>query len=124
MQLDLVTMVENYFAAVDGKDLTATLAFFAPDAVLTIATFDLENRGRDKQIREMFERLFERYDRIWHGNFEHVVEAPGRIATRFDVENRTYDGQSYRKRNANFFYLQEAHFSVVHVYMSGDNALR
>lgn len=123
MQLDLITKVERYFAAVDRKDLEATLAFFTPDALFTIATFDLKNSGRDEQIRNMFERLFERYDRIWHGNFEHVVEAPHRIATRFDVENQTHEGQTYRKCNANFFYLREAQFSTVHVYMSGENAL-
>ena len=124
MQADLVRMVESYFAAVDRKDVEGTLAFFVPDASFTIATFDVAYRGRDSEVRGMFERLFGRYERIWHGNFEHVVEAPGRIATRFDVENRTADGQVYRKRNANFFFLQENKFSVVHVYMSGDNALR
>ena len=123
MHLDLIRTVENYFAAVDRKDLEGTLAFFAPDAVFTIATFGVENCGRDEQIRNMFERLFARYDRIWHGNFEHVAQAPERIATRFDVVNLTANGQTHRKRNANFFQLHEAQFSVVHVYMSGENAL-
>jgi ketosteroid isomerase-like protein len=124
MQPDLAHMVERYFAAVDRKDMDGTLFFFVPDATFTVATFAAEHRGRDSEVRAMFERLFGRYERIWHGNFEHVVEAPGRIATRFDVENHTWDGQTYRKHNANFFFLRAGKFSAVHVYMSGDNALK
>ena len=125
MPTELIRRVERYFAAVDSKDLEATLAFFAPDSVFTIATFDQEHRGRDTQIRGVFERLFARYERVWHGNFEHVVQAPHRIASRFDVQNWTHDGQTYRKHNANFFFLREDNlFDTVHVYMSGDNALR
>ncbi len=121
----LVRLVEGYFAAVDRKDMAGTLAFLAPDAVFTIATFDAVHRGRDGEIRTMFERLFARYDGIWHGNFRHVVEPPRRIACRFDVENRTADGAVIRKRNANFFEMgDEGLFSEVFVYMSGDNALR
>lgn len=124
MEQQLTRMVEDYFSAVDRMDLEGTLSFFVPDATFTVATFDAEHRGRDGQVRSMFERLFARYEYIWHGNFEHVVQVPGRIATRFDVENRTADGQTYRKHNANFFFLQQGKFSVVHVYMSGNNALQ
>lgn len=123
-QAALAAMVEEYFAAVDRKDMPGTLGFFVPDARFTIATFDVEYRGRDSQIRGMFERLFGRYQEIWHGRFDHVAGGPARIATRFDVENRTADGTVYRKHNANFFRLQDGRFSEVFVYMSGDNALR
>jgi len=37
----------------------------------------------------MFERLNTRYARVWHGDFDHVVQAPQRIASRFRVENHT-----------------------------------
>lgn len=120
----LRAMVEAYFAAVDRKDLAVTLAFFTPDARFTVATFDVTYDGRDSGIRGMFERLFERYEGIWHGGFEHVAQPPGRIATRFSVENRGADGQIQRKRNANFFRLRGHLFDEVHVYMSGDNSLR
>lgn len=121
---DMVRLVERYFAAVDRKDIDGTLAVFTPDAEFTIATFDTVYRGRDGGIRGMFERLFARYDGVWHGNFRHVVEPPHRIASRFDVENRTADGQVSRKHNANFFVLRDGLFSEVAVYMSGDNSLR
>lgn len=124
MDSTLQARVEAYFAVVDRKDLAATLAFFTPDAAFTIATFDVAYRGRDSGLAGMFERLFARYDGVWHGNFDHVVQAPQRIATRFDVENRTFDGQVIRKHNCNFFRLDGDRFCEVFVYMSGDNALR
>jgi ketosteroid isomerase-like protein len=120
----LVSRVEDYFAAVDRHDLAATLSFFTPQAVFTIATFDVVYRGRDSEIAGMFERLFARYERIWHGDFKHVVQQPDRLATRFAVENRMADGQTFRKNNCNFFYATGESFHEVFVFMSGDNALR
>lgn len=121
---ELSRLATDYFAAVDRKDMEATLAFFQPDASFTIATFGVTYQGRDTELRGMFQRLFDRYAFIWHGNFEHVVEPPQRIATRFDVENRSAEGQVFRKHNANFFHLRDGKFAQVQVYMSGDNALR
>lgn len=119
----LIERVEGYFGAVDRKDLGATLAFLAPDAVFTIATFDTVYRGRDTEIAGMFERLFARYTRIWHGGFDHVVQPPDRIATRFRVENETAQKQKFLKNNCNFFRSRGGLFDEVFVYMSGDNSL-
>lgn len=120
----LVRLAEGYFAAVDRMDLAATLACFTPDARFTIATFDTLYQGRDSAIREMYERLFARYARVWHGAFDHVVQPPGRIASRFRVENLTFDNQTLVKHNCNFFRLRGDLFEEVYVYMSGDNSLR
>lgn len=120
---NLVQQVERYFAAVDHKALDAVLACFTSDAVFTIATFDTVYRGRDTEIRGMFERLFARYEGIWHGEFEHVVEPPTLIATRFRVLNTAADGRQWKKNNCNFFRLRDGRFDDVRVYMSGDNAL-
>ena len=119
----LQARAEHYFAAVDRMDLQATLDCFAPDARFTIATFATTHAGRDTQIRAMFERLFTRYARVWHGDFDHVVQAPNRIASRFRVENTTLDGQLLVKNNCNFFRLRGAVFEDVFVYMSQDNSL-
>jgi ketosteroid isomerase-like protein len=88
----LTALVERYFAAVDRMDVEATLACFEADASFTIATYDSVFRGRDGEIRTMFERLNARYARVWHGAFDHVVQPPGRIASRFRVENTLHDG--------------------------------
>lgn len=122
--IDPVALVERYFAAVDRMDLEATLACFTADAHFTIATFNTLYQGRDSQIREMYQRLFARYARVWHGDFDHVVQAPDRIASRFRVENRTFENQQLVKYNCNFFRLRGALFEEVFVYMSGDNSLR
>ena len=123
----LIGLVERYFNAVDRMDVTATLACFVPDATFTIATFDTTYRGRDGEVRGMYERLNTRYAKVWHGDFDHVVMAPSRIASRFRVENTLHAGSLQVKHNCNFFRVREAAgvwlFDEVFVYMSGANSL-
>jgi hypothetical protein len=117
-------LVERYFAAVDRKDLAATLACFAPDARFGIANHGVFYEGRDSGLRGMFERLNGRYARVWHGDFDHLFDLPAqRVASRFRVENTTHEGQLLHKNNCNFFWLRGGVFSQVLVYMSGDNSL-
>lgn len=117
-------LVERYFAAVDRKDLAATLACFAPDARFGIANHGVFYEGRDSGLRGMFERLNGRYARVWHGDFDHLFDLPAqRVASRFRVENTTHEGQLLHKNNCNFFWLRGGLFSQVLVYMSGDNSL-
>ena len=71
----------------------------------------------------MFERLFSRYDTIYHGNFDLVISAPDRIVCRFEVRNPCWGSPIIQKNNCNFFALIGSVFDEVHVYMSGDNAL-
>lgn len=122
-QARLIALVERYFDAVDRMDLDATLACFEPDARFTIATYEILFQDRDTGIRGMFERLNARYARVWHGDFDHVVQAPHRIASRFRVENTLLDGTTRVKNNCNFFSLRGDRFAAVYVYMSGDNSL-
>ena len=122
-QQRLVALAEHYFASVDRMDLAATLACFTADARFTIATYDTVYQGRDTAIRAMFERLNTRYARVWHGHFDHVAQAPDRIASRFRVENLTFDQRTLVKNNCNFFRLRGHLFEEVFVYMSGDNSL-
>ena len=120
----MCALVERYFDAVDRMDLAATLACFTEDAQVTIATFDTVYQGRDGAIRGMYERLFARYASVWHGDFDHVVDEPARIASRFTVRNRSADGVVTVKHNCNFFRLQGDRIVEMGVYMSGDNSLR
>ncbi len=116
-------LVEHYFAAVDRMDLSGTLECFSADATVTIATFDLVYRGRDDAIRGMYERLFARYASVWHGDFDHVVDPPGRIASQFTVRNVSPQGLMTVKHNCNFFHLRAGRIHTMAVYMSGDNSL-
>ncbi len=120
----LIDRVEAYFSAVDRQDLESTLSFFTPDAVFTIATYNTVYTGRDTEISGMFERLFARYTHIWHGDFQHVLQLPDRIATRFKVANGNPGQPVIHKNNCNFFRASGELFDEVFVYMSGDNALR
>ncbi len=119
----ITALVIHYFAAVDRMDLPATLDCFAADAWVTIATFDTVYRGRDSEIRGMYSRLFARYTSVWHGDFDHVVAAPRRIASQFTVRNVSPQGTVTVKHNCNFFRLHEGRISEMSVYMSGDNSL-
>ena len=105
-------------------DLSATLACFTEDARVTIATFDTVYRGRDTEVRGMYERLFTRYASVWHGDFEHVVQAPERIASQFTVRNLSLQEVWTVKHNCNFFRLRGGSICDMGVYMSGDNSLR
>ncbi|MBP6501886.1 MAG: nuclear transport factor 2 family protein [Rhodoferax sp.] len=120
----LTDLVERYFAAVDRMDLAETLACFTEDARVTIATFDAVYHGRDAEVRGMYERLFARYASVWHGDFDHVAQAPDRIASQFTVRNVSLQGGLTVKHNCNFFRLRNGLVCDMSVYMSGDNSLR
>lgn len=120
----LQALVERYFASVDRMDVAATLACFTPDAHFCIANHGVSYRGRDHELRGMYERLNARYARVWHGQFDHVFDVPRqRVASRFRVENTTHDGQLLHKNNCNFFELRDGLFCEVFVYMSAENSL-
>ncbi len=119
----ITALVIHYFAAVDRMDLQATLDCFAVDARVTVATFDSVYQGRDTEIRGMYSRLFGRYASVWHGDFDHVVATPLRIASQFTVRNVSPQGTVTVKHNCNFFRLHEGRICDMSVYMSGDNSL-
>jgi ketosteroid isomerase-like protein len=120
----LVTLIETYFSAVDRKDVDGTLACFAPDARFAIANHGVSYEGRELQIRSMYERLNQRYAKVWHGDFTHTVDlAAQRVASRFRVENITHQGEKLVKNNCNFFEVRDGLFTAVYVYMAGENSL-
>ena len=121
----LVALAEGYFSAVDRKDVEGTLICFAANAQFAIANHGVFYEGREIQIRGMYDRLNERYAKVWHGDFTHTVNvAAQRIASRFRVENITHEGEKLVKNNCNFFELKDGLFTAVYVYMAGENSLR
>lgn len=121
---EMIALVERYFAAVDAMDIEGTLATCSPDCCITVETAGVQHRGRDGEIRGMFEGLFERFDSVWHGDFHHVADVEsGTIASQFLVRNEAADGTRHEKHNCNFFVIGDGRFTAVSVYMSGANTL-
>lgn len=119
----LRALVERYFSAVDRMDVDATLACFTPDAHFCIANHGVSYHGHEA-LRGMYERLNGRYAKVWHGDFDHVLDVPAqRAASRFRVENTTREGAVLHKNNCNFFRVDGGKFVEVFVYMSGENSL-
>lgn len=121
--VDIVT--KRYFDGVDNKNLKMVLDCFTPDATLTEVTSATVHAGRDTAIRAMFERLFEDFSSIWHGNFVHTTDpASNAICSQFTVLITPKNAAELRYENCNRFYLKGDRFHRVYVYMSGDNLLK
>ena len=122
---EIIDLVEKlYFRSVDTKNLDQVLNCFAEDASLTVKTAGVTYRGRDAEIRSMFENVMKDIASIYHGDFCHVIDVENqRIASQFLVKNGYDDGTHEEKRNCNFFEIQNGIFSSVSVYMTGENTL-
>lgn len=121
-----IDMVEkHYFGNVDQKRMQEVLDCFHENASLTVQTAPITHEGRDSGVREMFATLFDSYELIWHGNFEHTVDVENEcIATRFDVRLKDHEGVEVELHNCNFWYCRDGKFQRVFVFMSGENVLR
>ena len=118
-----ITMVAQYFAAVDAENLEQILALLTPDCVFSVETHGVQLHGHD-DITGMFRRLWANHAAVRHHDFHYVSDpANGRVSVQFQVENTEHDGTVTRKSNCNFFDVTGAQFSRVAVYMAGVNTL-
>lgn len=114
---------EQYFAAVDRKDMAGALACFHDEALFTVQTSFTQHAGKPA-IARMFEDFFGAWAEIVHRDFVCTVdEAHGRIAASFEAVLTGHDGSVTRLTNTNFWRVREGRFQEVHVYMSGANVL-
>ncbi|CAH1654811.1 Ketosteroid isomerase-like protein [Hyphomicrobiales bacterium] len=121
---DAIALLEHYFRCVDGKDMDGLMAILTEDCRFRIETDQLDHIGRDAGVRAMFERLFSRYAKIWHGNFSWVFDAETqRIACQLDVINIEPSGREHHKHNASFYHISDGKIAFAGIYMSGVNAL-
>ena len=119
----LTALVRTYFTAVDTKDLSGILATLTPDCRFTVETHRVALNGQ-AQIEAMFTRLWRNHSSVRHHGFTFVTdEKAGRVAVRFQVENRLHDGTLVHKSNCNFFRVERDRFAEVNVYMAGENTL-
>ncbi len=117
---DLIDLVEKrYFAAMDDRRLDEMLACLAEDCVFTIYPAGDRAVGRESGIRDLFESAYATYPKMWHGNFEWVVdEAAQRVAGNFDVRLVKDDGETIEMRNGKFFSVEDGRFSELNLYLS------
>jgi ketosteroid isomerase-like protein len=117
-------IAQKYFAAVDRKDLKATLECFCEDAVFTIQSSFTVHEGRDTGIKKMFETFFTGYKTIIHKDFVHVLDPQqDRCAAQFNVVLVDNAGNTINLSNCNVHYFENGKFKRVYVYMSGPNVL-
>ena len=116
-------LILKYFKAVDDQDLDSILATLHPNC-----SFSVETHGvkliEQKEIAQMFHRLWRNHKSVKHENFYFVDDAlNGSIAVRFNVVNELKDGTLVFKSNCNFFTLADNLFLEIRVYMAGENTL-
>jgi ketosteroid isomerase-like protein len=121
----LIDLVEkSYFGAMDDRRLEAVLACLAEDCVFTIYPAGDRAVGRDAGIRDLFERVYETYPEMWHGNFEWVVdEAEQRLAASFDVRLVDHGGAELSMRNGKFFAVEDGRLAELNLYLSTSDDL-
>ena len=120
---ELVELVRTYFEAVDSERLGSVLNTLTADCRFTVETHGVVLNGH-AEITGMFERLWANHRAVLHDQFQFVPDAKaGRIAVQFQVTNTELDGSLTHKSNCNFFTVRDGMFSVVAVYMAGENTL-
>ena len=121
----LIDLVENqYFGAMDCKDLDATMAALHPDCVFTIYASGDRFAGRDGAIRPMFERAFRDYESLWHGDFHWTVdESRQELAGRFRVKLVRTDGGMIEMSNGKFFDVRDGKLVGLELYLSTSEAI-
>ena len=114
---------QNYFGNVDMKFLESVLDCFHSDAMFTIQTANLTHTGT-VEIRRMFTDFFQAFRKIWHGEFQPVVDVERQeVAVRFIATRDTHDGEHQRAANCNFFRFEDGKIRSVTIFMSDENPL-
>lgn len=122
---DLIDLIENrYFAAMDRKDLEGTMSALHPECIFTVFPAGDCFPGRDTAIRPMFEKAFEDYRTLWHGNFNWVVDEEQQIvAAWFDVMLERSDGSTVEMNNGKFFHVRDGKLIRLDLYLSTSEAI-
>jgi len=120
---EITTLVETYFAGVDGEDFDAIRGTMTNDCIFTVETHSVELTTM-VDIRGMFDRLWASHTAVQHTGFSHIVDVNRqRVSSQFKVVNTRHDGTLIHKSNCNFFDLRGNLFCRISVYMAGENTL-
>ena len=121
---ELIDNVEHYFANVDNGNISKLLTYLTADCIISIVTSNITHKGRDTDIKKMFERRLLNTEKAWHGNFRHLVDAElGWVTSRFDVHRTNSEGKYREMDNINFFEFEKEKICRISIWMSGENSL-
>ena len=118
-----IQIVEDYFGALDNRQIDKVLTYFNTDAVFTVQSAFVVCNGW-QGIGEMFEQFLDTYEHILHTDFEHIVDPDSQsISSRFRVVLDRFDGGHETKQSVNHWYFEQGKFQRVYVWISGENVL-
>lgn len=120
----MIQIVENYFSDVDSGNISSLLTHLSSECELTVVTHQSKYTGRDREIKELFERRLLNTNDAWHGNFMHLVdEDKGWVTSRFDVRRTDNKGYYREMHNINFFEFKDEKINKIFIWMSGESSL-
>lgn len=113
-----------YFAAVDAKDLDASLAYFADDATFTIQSAHTTYAGKD-EIAGMFRGFFADFSKIVHNPRNITVDdAAQRVASEQVCPHVANDGTVVALTTVNLYDVgPDGRFTRVMLWIDGDSPL-
>ena len=121
----MIEVVEKYFSSVDNGNTGLLLDQLTPDCEISVVTEPVTFKGRDTEIKEMFDRRLENTDKAWHGNFKHLADDErGWVTSRFDVRRTSNDGIYREMDNINFFEFDSVLIKRISIWMSGESSLK
>jgi ketosteroid isomerase-like protein len=114
----------RYFEAIDARDLEATMAQYADDAVEIVIPENVTFRGGD-EIRRMYVEFFASSQTGRHEIKNVVVdEEHGKVATEQTYVGESTDGRQHDMYNCNFFeFNADGKVQRVIIWMSGASPL-
>ena len=99
----LAGLAEQYFEGVDNMDWDSVRQTLTEDCSIEIRSHGVVHTGRDQGVKHMFEGLFDRYQKVWHGAFRHVCDVKRQsVASQFKVVNTLKDEVNGAKPTAIF----------------------
>ncbi len=117
---EAIAAIEEYYRRLDAKDLDGLMALLTPDVHYSIETEQLNYRGRDGAVRDMFARLYKTYDTVWHGNYRWAVDTEtGVVGVQLEVINTDLSGAPHNNHNSSFFHLKDGKVARVDIYIGG-----
>jgi ketosteroid isomerase-like protein len=113
--IDLVA--KQFFDSMAEKRLDDMMAAVAENCTFTI--YPARDHAADRDgIRAIYQAIFDNYPKLWHDNFDWVVdEAAQRVAISFDARLTDPEGEVTERRNSRFSAISDGKISEMNLYL-------